>query len=575
MIRVRAVTKDYGKTRAVDGLSFDVLPGRVTGFLGPNGAGKSTTMRMIIGLDRPTSGSITVGGRPYTDIRRPMHEVGAVLETRAVHGGRSAYNHLLCLAQSNGIGRRRVSEVLELVGLDGVARRRAGAFSLGMTQRLGLAAAMLGDPAVLLCDEPVNGLDPEGILWIRTMLRGLAAEGRTVFVSSHLMSEMALTADHVIVVGKGKLIADESTKDFIGRSSVNSVLVSTPAYRRFSDLMQGAGATVGHESEESLQVSGLDIRRNRRAGREASHHAARTHAANRVPRGGVHGTHRGQPRLPCRACIMTTAVHHPGGATSPRTTVGISNVLRSEWTKLRSVRSTYFTALLAVLATLSIGIIVCAQWVHDIHRHPLDKTIDPVLTSLNGIYLAQIAVGALGVLVISSEYGTGMIRATFAAVPQRRSVLLAKLAVFTSATLVVGEALSFTAFGIGQAILRNAGAGVSLNSAGTLRAVFGGGLYLAVIGVLGFGLGALIRRTAGALSALFGMLFASSAIVDLLPTGWRDATIKYMPLNAGSQIFTTQPTHDSLAPWTGLAVLCLYGIGALAAALVIVTRRDA
>jgi ABC-2 type transport system ATP-binding protein len=258
MIEVRDLTKHYGRTRAVNGLTFDVRPGLVTGFLGPNGAGKSTTMRMIIGLDRPSSGSIRVSGRRYAEIHRPLHEVGAVLETRAVHGGRSAYNHLLCLAQSNGIGSRRVHEVLGMVGLDGVGRRRARGFSLGMSQRLGLAAALLGDPPVLLCDEPINGLDPEGIRWIRNLLRGLAAEGRTVFVSSHLMSEMALTADHIIVVGKGRLIADESVSDVIGRSSLNSVLVRTPDARRLTELVTTAGGTVRQEPDHALSVTGLD-----------------------------------------------------------------------------------------------------------------------------------------------------------------------------------------------------------------------------------------------------------------------------------------------------------------------------
>jgi ABC-2 type transport system ATP-binding protein len=258
MIEARNLTKSYGSTRAVDGLSFDVLPGRVTGFLGPNGAGKSTTMRMIIGLDRPSAGSVVVDGREYGEIRRPLHQVGAVLEARAVHGGRSAYNHLLCLAQSNGIARARVREVLELVGLEQVGRRRARGFSLGMSQRLGLAAALLGDPPVLLCDEPINGLDPEGILWIRTLLRSLAAEGRTVFVSSHLMSEMALTADHVIVVGKGKLIADASTSEIIGRSSLNYVRVRTPALGRLAELLSNAGAAVETDPADwVLQVSGL------------------------------------------------------------------------------------------------------------------------------------------------------------------------------------------------------------------------------------------------------------------------------------------------------------------------------
>ena len=219
MIEVRNLTKHFGTTVAVDDLSFDVSPGMVTGFLGPNGAGKTTTMRAIIGLDRPTSGHITVDGRAYVDLPAPLREVGALLDAGALHGGRRAYFHLLCLAQSNGIPGRRVDEVLEMVGLTDVARKRAGGFSLGMGQRLGIAAAMLGDPPVLMFDEPVNGLDPEGIRWIRTLMRALAAQGRTILVSSHLMSEMALTADHLIVIGKGRLIADSSVDDVIKRSS--------------------------------------------------------------------------------------------------------------------------------------------------------------------------------------------------------------------------------------------------------------------------------------------------------------------------------------------------------------------
>ena len=256
MIEARALSKHYGRTTAVDSLTFEVRPGVVTGFLGPNGAGKSTTMRLIIGLDEPSSGTVLVNGRRYAALRRPLHEVGAVLETGALHGGRSAYNHLLCLAQSNGIGARRVTEVLELVGLTEVARRRAGSFSLGMRQRLGLAAALLGDPPVLLCDEPVNGLDPEGILWIRTLLRRLAAEGRTVFVSSHLMSEMALTADHLIVVGRGRLVADAATAEIIDRAATSSVVVRTPEPGRLRDALLGRGATVSTEPGELL-VRGL------------------------------------------------------------------------------------------------------------------------------------------------------------------------------------------------------------------------------------------------------------------------------------------------------------------------------
>ena len=228
MIEARGLTKRYGSTLAVDGLSFDVRPGQVTGFLGPNGSGKSTTMRMVMGLDRPDGGSVTVDGRRYHDLPWPLREVGGLLESKAVHPGRSAYNHLWALAQTNDIPRSRVDELLELVGLAGVARKRAGKFSLGMTQRLGIAAALLGDPGVLLFDEPINGLDPEGILWVRTLLKRLAAEGRAVFVSSHLMSEMALTADHLVVIGRGKLIADQPVAEFVAQSSRASVRVRTP-----------------------------------------------------------------------------------------------------------------------------------------------------------------------------------------------------------------------------------------------------------------------------------------------------------------------------------------------------------
>ncbi|MFI6601840.1 ABC transporter ATP-binding protein [Nonomuraea sp. NPDC050536] len=269
MIPIRAsnLTKTYGKTTAVSDLSFDVRPGVVTGFLGPNGAGKSTTMRMILGLDRPSHGSVLVDGVPYAQLKQPLRKVGALLDAKAVHGGRSARNHLLAIAQSNGLGRARVGEVLEQVGLADVAGRRIGGFSLGMAQRLGIAAALLGDPEILMFDEPVNGLDPDGILWIRTFMRKLAAEGRTVFVSSHLMSEMAQTADHLIVIGKGRLIADTGMEEFIGRSSQSYVRIRSP---RLSEVAQLIG--VGELHHDHLRVTSmtpLDIGRvTARAGLE-------------------------------------------------------------------------------------------------------------------------------------------------------------------------------------------------------------------------------------------------------------------------------------------------------------------
>src|SRR5690242_17024755 len=243
MIEAVGLTKRFGDRLAVDRLSFTVQPGQVTGFLGPNGAGKSTTMRMILGLDRPTAGTVTIDGRPFAQLKRPMREVGALLDAKAIHGGRSAYNHLLCLAQTNNLPRRRVGEVLEMVGLTQVARKRAKGFSLGMGQRLGIAAALLGDPRILMFDEPVNGLDPEGILWIRNLMRALAAEGRTVFVSSHLMSEMEHTADHLIVIGRGQLLADCTMDEFIARSSGQTVRVATPQPEVLAKAVTGAGGS--------------------------------------------------------------------------------------------------------------------------------------------------------------------------------------------------------------------------------------------------------------------------------------------------------------------------------------------
>jgi ABC-2 type transport system ATP-binding protein len=243
MIEVRALTKRFRSQTAVDDLTFTVQPGRVTGFLGPNGAGKTTTMSIVLGLIAPTGGTATIGGAPYESLRAPLHEVGALLDARALQGGRRARDHLLVLARSNGIPARRVDEVLGITGLESVASRRAGKYSLGMAQRLGIAAALLGDPHVLMFDEPVNGLDPEGIRWIRGLLRSLAAEGRTVFVSSHLMSEMALTADHLVVVGRGKLIADATVEELIGRAGHNRVRVSGPEVQRLRALLPEARAT--------------------------------------------------------------------------------------------------------------------------------------------------------------------------------------------------------------------------------------------------------------------------------------------------------------------------------------------
>jgi len=258
VIEVEHLSKRYGEKLAVDDVTFTVRPGIVTGFLGPNGAGKSTTMRMMVGLDAPTAGSAKVNGHDYRTLEAPLHEVGALLEARAIHPGRSAHHHLLALAQTHGMARGRVDEVLELVGLSDVARQRVGSFSLGMTQRLGVASALLGDPATVILDEPVNGLDPQAVRWIRTLLKGLAAEGRTVFVSSHLMSETALTADHVVVVGRGRLVADMSVADIVAQASQNvPVLIRTPDAAALRDALAADGVAVASRGPGLLEARGV------------------------------------------------------------------------------------------------------------------------------------------------------------------------------------------------------------------------------------------------------------------------------------------------------------------------------
>ncbi|MCY0917272.1 MULTISPECIES: ATP-binding cassette domain-containing protein [unclassified Streptomyces] len=275
MIELEGLTKRFGAKTAVDNLSFQVRPGVVTGFLGPNGAGKSTTMRMMLDLDNPTAGRVRIDGKRYRDLPEPLTHLGALLDAKAMHGGRSAYNNLLCLAQSNRIPRSRVSEVLDQVGLTAVARKKSKGFSLGMGQRLGIAAALLGDPEILMFDEPVNGLDPEGILWIRNLMKAQAAEGRTIFVSSHLMSEMALTADHLVVIGQGKLLADLSMADFIRQNSRSYVRVRSPQQERLKDLLHEEGIdAISVPATGTLEVDGVE---SERLGELAARHGVVLH----------------------------------------------------------------------------------------------------------------------------------------------------------------------------------------------------------------------------------------------------------------------------------------------------------
>ncbi|WP_125614481.1 ABC transporter ATP-binding protein [Specibacter cremeus] len=261
MIEAVNLAKHYGPKTAVAGVTFTVKPGQVTGFLGPNGAGKSTTMRMVVGLDRPSAGTVTVNGKHYAEHRDPLHQVGALLDAKAVHTSRSAYNHLLSMAATHNIPASRVNEVIDMTGLAQVAKKKAGGFSLGMGQRLGIAAALLGDPQTLILDEPVNGLDPEGVLWVRNLVKYLAGEGKTVFLSSHLMSEMAQTADHLILIGRGKIIADAPIADILDGGHQTRVRVRTPEASRLAELLGGTGVSIDSSESETLEISGLDARR--------------------------------------------------------------------------------------------------------------------------------------------------------------------------------------------------------------------------------------------------------------------------------------------------------------------------
>ena len=598
MIEAHDLTKLYGRKAAVDHLSFTVEPGRVTGFLGPNGAGKSTTMRLILGLDRPQTGIALINGSRYRDLRDPLRTVGALLEAKSVHPGRTARNHLLFLAQTQGLPAHRVEEVLDLVGLQDVADKRAGGFSLGMSQRLGVAVALLGDPEILLLDEPVNGLDPEGVLWIRNLMKALAAEGRTILVSSHLMNEMAVTADYLIVIGRGKLITEASTEDVIARSTDKSVRVRTPDADRLADLITAAGGKVvrGRPGGGCRAAHGHrpGVVPDRRARRVRVHRAARADPAGLAGRG-VHGADVRQPGIrrarpgsgdrgggeyPMTTTSPVAPTREPAGPAAGRH-AGFAGLLRAEWTKIRSVRSTVWT--LVIFVVVCIGFTALITWLTETHWYgpkaaPRDirAIADPVGFILGtGVGLGQLAIGVLGVLIITSEYSTGVIRASLLAVPRRLPVLAAKAVVFAVLLIVVTEIVAFCSFFVGSAIL-HAHVPVSLSGSGVTRAVVGAGLYLTVLGLLALAIGTMIRHTAGAISTIVGVVFVLPILSGLLPSSWGAHINAYLPEQAGTLItHTSEQSGDLLSPWQGFGVLCIWTVLALAAAAYLLERRDA
>jgi ABC-2 type transport system ATP-binding protein len=605
MIEASGLTKRYGDTLAVDDLSFSVAPGKITGFLGPNGAGKTTTMRLILGLDRPTSGTVTINGKPFGRSAYPMREVGALLDAKAVHGGRSAYNHLLCLAETNSLPRRRVGEVLALVGLTEVARKRSKGFSLGMGQRLGIAAALLGDPGILMFDEPVNGLDPEGILWIRNLMKALAAEGRTVFVSSHLMSEMENTADHLLVIGRGSLIADCTVPDFIAANSRQSVRVRTPQPDVLARVVTAAGGTV-HESGDGLMtVQNLDVatvgdlafensvRLHELAPAQASLEQAfmeltassvQFHAGTPGGPDLVHAAGPGPQRAASPGPRHAASPGPQAGLPAARGRAGFAGTLRSEFTKIRSVRSTYWSLLALVVVTIGIGVL--ASWgaahtygqMNGPQRSSFLSGFDATQQSLVGLILGQLIISVLGALTVTSEYSTGMMRTSLSVMPRRGTLFAAKATVFAAVALAVGLVASFASFFIGQALMSGQHLNATLGQPGVLRAVIGGGLFLAACGLLAFGLGAILRHTAGAISAAIGLLFVLFILVNFLPSSWQQHVDKWIPFDAGSQIWTAHATSGGtpmFSAWTGFAVFCGYAAIALLAGLTLFRERDA
>ena len=582
MIEARGLVKRYGSTTAVDDLSFSIRPGLVTGFLGPNGAGKTTTMRMILGLDAPTQGSVTVDGRSYRDLPAPMREVGALLDAKALQVGRRAFDHLLCLAQSNGIPRGRVDEVLRIVGLEDVARRRAKGFSLGMSQRLGIASALLGDPAVLIFDEPVNGLDPDGIHWVRTLMRTLAAEGRTVLVSSHLMSEMAVTADHLLVIGKGRLIADTSVDEFVRSSSQQSVHVRSPQAAELAARCRG-GRRHRHRRRDRPRRHRDHRdgqRRGGKAGRRPRHRPVRARPRPGLAGGGVHGTDQRQRGVPGgRGDPMTDATIAPAGPDHQAAfrAATFADALRSEWTKLRSLRSTFWALTVTVVLGVGLGAAISAAAAHGYAKSSASGKLswDPTALSLDGIGIATLAIAVLGVLFISSEYSSGMIRTSLIAVPRRGRVLAAKSLVFAGVTFVVGEVTSFTAFFVGQALISGHAPHAALGDPGVARAVVGAGLALTALAVLSVAAGTLLRHPAAAIAAMIAVLFVLPGIAQALPDSWRNPVIEFWPTQAGGQLASVHHSAHTLQPWPGFGVMCLFVAIVYAIAWTLLDRRDA
>lgn len=596
MIELEGLTKRFGSKIAVDHLSCQVRPGIVTGFLGPNGAGKSTTMRMMLDLDNPTSGTVRIDGKHYRELQEPLKYIGALLDAKAMHGGRSAYNNLLCLAQSNRIPSSRVDEVLDMVGLSAVARKKSKGFSLGMGQRLGIASALLGDPEILMFDEPVNGLDPEGIHWIRNLMKALASEGRTIFVSSHLMSEMALTADHLIVIGQGRLLADTSMADFIHENSRSYARLRSPQQERLRDVLHQEGFTVVETAGGVLEIDGatteelgeLAARHQLVLHELSSQRASLEEAFMQMTAGSVE-YHAHSERDPAAEQpvvgaglgreLEQTRGHRPhrrqGGVT---TMASVPAVLTSEWTKIRSVSSTTWTLISAFAVTVVMGAALAAllNAQFDDLSEAEQATFDPTFVSFSGTILGQLAMVVFGVLVVGTEYSSGMIRTSLAAVPQRATFLLSKITVAGALALFVGLLTSFVSFFLGQAMLGDRG--TDLGAENVLRAVVGGGLYMGLIAIFSMGVAAMLRSSMLSLGILMPFFFLVSQILSAVPGA--KSVARYFPDQAGSKIMQVVPDAMNsdpapYGPWAGLGIMVLWVLAAVLGGFLVLKKRDA
>lgn len=589
MIEARGLTKRFGQTLAVDRLTFSVRPGEVTGFLGRNGAGKTTTLRMILGLERPTSGIVTIDGCPYTSLASPLRHVGTLLDARAVHPDRDAVEHLLSLAISNGIHRRRVSEVLKTVGLENVSRKPVGGFSLGMLQRLGLAAALLGDPPILVLDEPLNGLDPEGIIWFRHLMREMAHEGRSILMSSHLMTEMAVTADHLLIIGDGRLLADSEMSAFVAEHEHERIRVRTPDPQALQRPIRQAGGTTEHGDGDSFLVTGLAPAT---IGALALAAGVEIHELTTVRRSleevFMELTNDPAMHAGTRAPILRSAQEQTTEEESPaqraeRTArrsrlARFGNTVRSELLKLTSTRSGPLLAAGSLIAGVGLAALTTNFDAEHYAELSIEKrrSFDPTAISLRSRILAQVLIGTLGAVSMTSEYGTGTITPSLIAVPDRNRLLAAKATTTAGTSLITGLATTISGFAVGQALLARHGAPHdTLTNPASLRAVCGGGLYLTTASVLGLGIGTLTRDTASAVGILVGLtIIAPAAIIPLLPQPLPAHLLKYWPTEAGTRILTTHPDPDLLRPWTGLAVMAGTAGATLAAGLATFRRRD-